>query len=256
VPAAGNAVSAILRSGTVPAALELMDRLCVEAVEKFAGAGLPLGAGAVLLIELEGAAAEVDGDEAVVRSALAAAAPLEVRVAADADARARLWKARKQAAGALGRICRGYYTHDGCVPPSRLAEALARIGAIATGHRIRVATLAHAGDGNIHPLFLFDSVDPDEMARGAAAGRAALDLCLELGGSLTGEHGVGGEKRDLLGLQYTEPTIDLFRRLHLAFDPTGRMNPEKMFPRARQYGDAPRDERAPMGGTKPIGGWL
>ncbi len=256
VPSAGRAVSAILRSGVVPAAVELMDRLCIEAVESFAHAGLPADAGAVLLVELEGAAEDVADDETDVRAALASASPIDVRAAATADERARLWKARKQAAGALGRICRGFYTHDGCVPPSRLAEALARIGDAAAAHGIRVATLAHAGDGNIHPLFLFDTLDPDELRRGAAAGRAALEICLALGGSLTGEHGIGGEKRDLLPLQYDAETIALFARVRRAFDPAERMNPGKMFPASCGHEGAADGGPGSLGGVKAPAGWL
>lgn len=245
---AGRAVAAVLASGAVPAALELMDGECVRAVEDFAHAGLPRDAGAVLLVELEGAVEEVRALEPVVLAALRTASPESVRAAGDAEERARMWKARKQAAGALGRICRGFTTHDGCVPPSRLAEALGRIADVAAAHRIRVATLAHAGDGNLHPLFLFDTLDDDELARGAAAARAALRICLDLGGSLTGEHGVGGEKRDLLPLQYDGPTIDLFRRVRAAFDPSGRMNPEKVFP---------ADAAAPLHrGPTALRGWL
>lgn len=247
---AARAVSAVLASGTVPAALELMDRECVRAVESFAHAGLPAGAGAVLLVELEGARDEVDADEAPVLAALGTSAPLEVRRAATEAERVRLWKARKQAAGALGRICRGFYTHDGCVPPSRLAEAIRAIEAVAARHGVRVATLAHAGDGNLHPLFLFDRLDENELARGAAAGREALETCLRLGGSLTGEHGVGGEKRDLLPLQFDGPTLALFGRIRAAFDPSGRMNPEKVLPAA---GGA---AAAGLGGTKGVRGWL
>lgn len=259
VPSAGRAVSAILRSGVVPAAIELMDRLCIEAVEQFAHAGLPADAGAVLLVELEGAAEDVADDETDVRAALASASPIDVRAAATPDERARLWKARKQAAGALGRICRGFYTHDGCVPPSRLAEALARIGEAAATHGIRVATLAHAGDGNIHPLFLFDTLDADERRRGAAAGRAALEICLALGGSLTGEHGIGGEKRDLLPLQYDAETLALFARVRRAFDPDERMNPGKMFPGDGVGGpgsNGGRDADSGLGGVKAPAGWL
>jgi FAD/FMN-containing dehydrogenase len=231
-----------------------MDRTCVRAVEEFAHAGLPADAGAVLLAEIEGSREEVASDEPRIAAALAGASPIEVRAAASDEERARMWKARKLAAGALGRICRGYYTHDGCVPPSRLAEALARIGGIAARHRIRVGTLAHAGDGNVHPLFLFDSLDDDERARAAAAGRETIETCLALGGSLTGEHGVGGEKRDLLPLQYDAATIDLFRRVRRAFDPAERMNPGKVLPR-RDDGDG-GEELPVFGGTKPARGWV
>ena len=252
VGAAARAVSAVLASGAVPSALELMDRACVRAVEAFAHAGFPEDAGAVLLVELEGSPEEVAVTEAQVLTALRSEAPLEVRTAETPDERARRWKGRKQAAGALGRICRGFTTHDGCVPPSRIAEALERIDAIAARHGIRVATLAHAGDGNLHPLLLFDRLDDEDLRRGAAAGREAIELCLALGGSITGEHGVGGEKRDLLPLQYDAPTIDLFRRIRAAFDPAGRMNPGKVFP---ADGESPGVEGGVRGATRARG-WL
>ncbi|MCE9635990.1 MAG: FAD-binding protein [Planctomycetes bacterium] len=248
VPAAGRAVSAVLASGTLPAAMELMDQACVRAVEDFAHAGFPSNAAAVVLIELEGATEEVNADEPVMLRALRGQSPIDVRAATSDEERGRMWKGRKQAAGALGRICRGFYTHDGCVPPSRLAEALEGIGEVAARNGVRVATLAHAGDGNIHPLFLFDTLDDNELRRGAKAGREVLELCLALGGSLTGEHGVGGEKRDLLPLQYDAPTISLFRRIRAAFDPAERMNPEKVFPAAAPGGG--------FAGTKPARGWL
>jgi glycolate oxidase len=184
---------------------------------------------------------------------LRAAGATDVRTATTEDERARMWKARKLAAGALGRVCRGFVTHDGCVPPSKIAEALARIGAAAARHGVRVATLAHAGDGNLHPLFLFDRLDEEELARGARAARETLEICVELGGSLTGEHGVGGEKRDLLPLQYGPETIGLFRRIRAAFDPSGRMNPEKVFPSGEvSPGDAGPGPR----GAHPLRGWL
>lgn len=247
VPDAARAVQAVLGSGVVPAAVEMMDALCVRAVEQFAKAGLPADAGAVLLVELEGSAEEVATGAPVIAAALSHGA-IEIRTADDPDARMRLWKARKQAAGSLGRISRGYYTHDICVPQSRIVEALLRIGEVGARHRVRVATLAHAGDGNLHPLFLYETGDADELARGAAAGREALDVCLALGGSLTGEHGVGGEKRDFLPLQYDAATIEAFRRVRRAFDPGERMNPGKVFP-----------DDVPSGGfqgAKPAAGWL
>jgi glycolate oxidase subunit GlcD len=247
--AAARAVSAVLDAGVLPAAMELMDRTCVRAVEDFAHAGFPPSAEAVLLVETEGTEAECAADESVVFGALRGGSPIEMRTAADEADRARLWKARKLAAGALGSVCRGFVTHDGCVPPSRLAEALRRIGEAAARHGVRVANLAHAGDGNLHPLFLFDRLDEEELSRGAAAARDALGVCLELGGSLTGEHGVGGEKRDLLPLQYDEATLDLFRRIRRAFDPGERMNPGKVFPSGAPDAAAPR-------GAHPLRGWL
>jgi glycolate oxidase len=247
---AATAVSAVIATGVVPAALELIDRLAIRAVEEHAKAGFPKDAAAVLLVEMEGSTEEVDAQTPPVLAALKATA-IDARAAQSADERARMWKGRKQVAAALGRISKGCYSHDGVVPPSRLAEALAKVKDIAGGHGLRVATVAHAGDGNIHPLLLFETKDAEEVKRASAAGRAILEVCLSMGGSLTGEHGIGGEKRELLGLQYNDATIALFRRIRTAFDETGRMNPDKVFP------SGPVPEGGFPGGEKPVrGGWL
>jgi glycolate oxidase len=246
---AGRAVAAVVSTGVVPAALELMDRLAVRAVEDHAKAGFPRDAAAVLLVELEGAAEEVDAQSRPVFDALTGAGAIEARAAKTEDERARMWKGRKQVAGALGRISKGCYSHDGVVPPSRLADALTKIGEIAGGHGLRVATVCHAGDGNIHPLLLFETRDAEEVRHAAAAGREILETCIQMGGSLTGEHGIGGEKRELLGLQYDAPTIALFRRIRDAFDPRGLMNPEKVFPSGNGGG-------LPLGAKSARAGWL
>jgi glycolate oxidase len=227
---AGRAVAAVIATGVVPAALELLDRLAIKAVEEHAKAGFPANAAAVLLVELEGASEEVAAQEAPVLAALRTSGAIDARAAKNEDERARMWKGRKQVAGALGRISKGCYSHDGVVPPSRLAEALTKCAEIAGSHGLRVATVCHAGDGNIHPLLLFATKDADEVKRCAAAGRQILEMCVAMGGSLTGEHGIGGEKRELLGLQYDAPTIALFARIREAFDPLGIMNPGKLFP--------------------------
>jgi glycolate oxidase len=246
IESAGRAVAAVIGSGVVPAALELMDRLAVRAVEEFARAGFPADAGAVLLVELEGSAEEVAAQEAPVLAALRASGAIDARAAADDVERARMWRGRKQVAGALGRISKGCYTHDGVVPPSRLANALTRAYAIARSHGFRIATVCHAGDGNIHPLLLFAEKDEAEIERAAAAGRELVEMFVEFGGSITGEHGVGGEKRELLGLQYAPPAIELFRRIRLAFDPTDLMNPGKVLPTGE--GGFPRGDKPPRAG--------
>ncbi len=251
-PDAARAVAAVLAGGVVPAALELMDALAVAAVEDFAHAGFPRDAGAVLLAELEGAHEEVEADAAAVLAALRSAGAIDARAAADDAERARMWKGRKQALGALGRISKGYYTHDGVVPPSRLAEALAGAAEIAARHGLRVACLCHAGDGNLHPILLFDRGDEEEHARGAAAGREMLESFLALGGSLTGEHGIGLEKRALLERQFGARTVELFGAIRAAFDPSGRMNPGKVLPDGASCG-----ERGFPRGAKPARqGWL
>lgn len=251
VEAAGRAVAAVMACGTVPAAVELMDALAVRAVESHARAGFPQDAGAVLLVELEGGREEVEAEEVPVLAALRSAGALEARRAVDDAERARMWKGRKEALGALGKICRAYYTHDGVVPVSRVPEALAAMSAIAARHGLRLASVSHAGDGNLHPLLLFDRADAEELARGAAAGREILEMCLALGGSLTGEHGVGSEKRELLAAQFDAPTRGLFERLREAFDPGRRMNPGKVFPDGAACG-----ETGLAAGAKPARGWL
>ncbi len=249
---AARAVAAVIAAGVVPAAVELMDRLAVRAVEEHARAGFPLDAEAVLLVELEGSVAEVDALQEPVLAALRAHAAIDARAAEDDDHRARMWNGRKQALGALGKISRGYYTHDGVVPPSRLAEALERIAEIGRRYGLRIASVNHAGDGNLHPLILFDRADADELRRAADAGREILSTCLDLGGSLTGEHGVGSEKRELLDRQFDEPTRALFARLRRAFDPDERMNPGKLFPSGSRCGEG----RVPLGTKAARGGWL
>jgi glycolate oxidase len=248
---AGEAVARVIASGVLPAAIELMDQLAVRAVEEHARAGFPLDAAAVLLVELEGGKAEVDAQQEPVLDALRGAGAIEARAARDGSERARMWKGRKQALGALGKISKGYYTHDGVVPPSRLAEALRRIGEIGERHGLRIASVNHAGDGNMHPLILFERQDEDELARAAAAGREILETCLDLGGSLSGEHGIGGEKKALLERQFDAPTRALFERIRRAFDPEERMNPGKVFPSGAACG-----ERLPRGPKPARGGWL
>jgi glycolate oxidase len=245
---AARAVAAVIATGVVPAALELMDRLAIRAVEDHVKAGFPRHAAAVLLVELEGAEEEVHAQQKAVFAALTKGA-IEARAAQTDEERAKMWKGRKQVAGALGRISKGCYSHDGVVPPSRLAEALTKIGEIAGGHGLRVATVCHAGDGNIHPLLLFETRDEAEIRHAATAGREILETCVAMGGSLTGEHGIGGEKRELLGLQYDAPTIALFKRIRDAFDPRGLMNPDKVFPSGAGA--------AFPSGEKPVkAGWL
>ncbi len=246
---AADAVAKVVATGVVPAALELMDRLAVRAVEDHAKAGFPRDAAAVLLVELEGSSDEVAAQETSVLEALRAAGAIDARAAKTDDERAKMWKGRKQVAGALGRISKGCYSHDGVVPPSRLAEALTRAGEIAGGHGLRVATVCHAGDGNMHPLLLFETRDEGEVRAAAQAGREILEMCVAMGGSLTGEHGVGGEKRGLLSLQYDAATIALFRRLRDAFDPHGAMNPQKVFPSGG-------DDGLPVGAKSVGSGWL
>ena len=230
VEEASEAVSRIIARGIVPAALEMLDRLTIEAVEQYVHAGLPVGAGAALLIELDGPAAGMDRRAAEIRGICEEHRTWDFREAHDEAERQLLWKGRKTAFGAMGRLSSGFYIMDGVVPRTRLPEMLRRTEEIARRHGVRVANVFHAGDGNLHPNVLFDVDDPDEVTRGLAASEEILRACVELGGSLTGEHGVGLEKREYMPLLYSEADLDAMRRVKEVFDPRGVLNPHKIFP--------------------------
>jgi glycolate oxidase len=223
-------VSAIIAAGIIPAALEMMDRTIVAAVEAAFHFGFPTDAGAVLIIEIDGDAAGLDATAARIETLCAEHGATRVRRAADEPERAALWKSRKRAFGAVGRLAPSYCTQDGVVPRTRLPEILARIEAASARHRLRIGNVFHAGDGNIHPIVLYDERDPDEAARALAAGREILMACLELGGSVTGEHGIGVEKMTELGLAFGADDLALMQRVRAVFDPDGRANPGKIFP--------------------------
>jgi glycolate oxidase subunit GlcD len=227
---ASRAVAAIIAGGVVPAALEMMDAVVVQALEAAFGFRYPEGAGALLLVEADGPRAGLDEEAEALAQACRDAGALSVRVAGDETERAELWVARKRAFGALGRIARNYYTQDGVIPRTRLPEMLARVAAIAARHRLRVANVFHAGDGNLHPCILFDDRDADEKQRVLAAGQEILAACVALGGSLTGEHGVGVEKREAMASMFQPADLDTMKRLRAAFDPAGLCNPRKLFP--------------------------
>jgi len=233
VDAASEAVSGIIAAGIVPAALEMMDRLIIRAVEAAYHVGLPTDAGAVLLVELDGPAVGVDPQGERVAAVCRASGVREVRVARDAGERAALWKCRKRAFGAVGRLAPNYCTQDGVVPRTRVPDILRRITAAAERHRIRIANVFHAGDGNIHPILLYDERDRDETARVLAAGREILEACVALGGSLTGEHGIGVEKIAQMPLLFGPDDLVAMTRLRGVFDPEGRANPHKIFPDAK-----------------------
>ena len=238
VEAAGDTVSAIIARGIIPAALEMLDHLTIVAVEPFVHLGLPLDAGAALLVELDGPASVMARRSAQVRELCEAHGAREVREARDATERALLWKARKGAFGAMGRIANGFYVMDGVVPRTKLPEALRAIAAIAKKHDLRIANVFHAGDGNLHPNVLYDVDDPASVERALLASEEILAACVALGGSLSGEHGIGSEKRDLMGLLFAAEDIALFERFRKAFDPTGRLNPRKMLPLGKGCGEA------------------
>ena len=230
VEAAGRAVDAIIGSGIIPVALEFMDRPCIHACEAFAHAGYPLDAEAMLIIEVEGSVAEQDELLARIRDICAPQNPTSMKIADSAEQSAAIWKGRKGAFGAVGRISPDYLCMDGTIPTSELPGVLTRIGELSRHYGLGVANVFHAGDGNLHPLIMFDANDPDSLRRAEAFGADILTLCVEVGGCLTGEHGVGVEKRDLMGVQFTARELDQQRAIKSAFDPAWLLNPAKVFP--------------------------
>lgn len=227
---ASNTVSAIIAGGVIPAALEMMDHLTIQAVEQSVHAGYPLDAGAVLLIELEGLREEIEVQAEAIVGICEQHHAREVRVARSARERDLLWAGRKGAFGALGRISPDFYVMDGVIPRSRLPEVLRRIDEVGAKYGFRVANVFHAGDGNLHPNLLFDSDRPGELERVREAGAEIIRICAEAGGSLSGEHGIGVEKRDLMPLIFSEADLATMKRLKHAFDPDERFNPGKVFP--------------------------
>jgi glycolate oxidase subunit GlcD len=234
VVSACRAVGSIIEAGLVPAALEIVDRRTIAAVEASVyAAGLPQDAGAVLIVELDGPAVALPDELARVREHCARAGATRVEVARDAAERQRFWRARKGAFGAMGRLAPDLYVHDAVVPRTRLPEVIERVCEICDRHRLSLANVFHAGDGNLHPNISFDRRDPDELARVLAAGAEILALCVAAGGVITGEHGIGTEKRDFMGLLFDEHDLDAMRRLRAAFDPDGACNPGKLLPTPR-----------------------
>ena len=227
--AAGQAVSAIIASGIIPVAIEFMDKPAIHVCEAFAKAGYPLDVEALLIIEVEGAEDEIAGLLARIVDIVHPFAPSMVRVSKSEDESAAIWKGRKSAFGAIGRIS-DYYCMDGTIPLGRLSEVLTKISEICTRHGLRVANIFHAGDGNLHPLILYDANDADQMERAERCGAEILTLCVEVGGCLTGEHGVGVEKRDLMRVQFNEHELRLQMNLKSVFDPDWLLNPAKVFP--------------------------
>jgi glycolate oxidase len=227
---AGACVDAIIGSGIIPVALEFMDRPAIHACEAFAHANYPLDVEAMLIIEVEGCVAEQDSLLARITAICERFSPKTLRVSASAEDSAAIWKGRKGAFGAVGRISPDYFCMDGTIPTSRLPETLRRIGAMADAADLKVCNIFHAGDGNLHPLIMFDANDPNSFARAERLGADILTLCVEVGGCLTGEHGVGVEKRDLMGAQFNAGELDQQRRIKSAFDPQWLLNPSKVFP--------------------------
>lgn len=229
---AGDAVSAVIASGLLPGAMEIMDALALEAAVAAVHADYPPGCQAVLIVELEGPREVVAEDKIRLDEIIAASNPVEARPARDAAERLAIWKGRKSAFSAVGRLSPDFLVQDGVVPRCRLGEALSRIGEMAGEAGLRVANVFHAGDGNLHPLILFDGKKTGELKRAEALSGKILRMCVEMGGSLTGEHGVGVEKRAYLPDMFSSDEIDFMKRVRLAFDPGEIANPGKMFPGA------------------------
>ena len=227
---AGDAVSAIIRGGIVPAGLEMMDALAIQAAEDFAHAGYPRDAAAILLCELDGAEAEAEADAARVQAILTEAGATETRLARSEAEQEAFWRGRKAAFPAAGRLAPDYYCMDGTIPRRELGAVLNDIAALSQRYGLPVANVFHAGDGNLHPLILFDSSQPGETERAEALGGDILKRCVAAGGTITGEHGVGVEKLDQMCVQFGTGELEQFHRLKAAFDPAGLMNPGKAIP--------------------------
>lgn len=245
---ATQTVSDIIAAGIIPAALELMDALTLQAVEAAFGYGFPLDAEAVLLIELDGLEVELDAEREQVVGICERNWAREVRLAQTPQERARLWAARKKAIGALGRLAPSCVTQDGVIPRSRLPQVLREAFQIAARYQLRLANVFHAGDGNLHPVLLFDDADPEQVARVVEAGEAILALCLREGGSLTGEHGIGTEKCALMHQMFSTNDLDTMKRVKAIFNPHDRLNPEKLFPDTRYCYESKRRLRRAAAG--------
>jgi glycolate oxidase len=237
----GRAVSDIIAAGVTPAAIEMMDPLAIEAAEAAVQPDYPAGAGAVLIVELDGPAAEVEAELAITRRILAEA--IEIRAADDPEQRARIWAGRKSAFAAVGRLAPSFIVQDGVVPRTALGDVLARIGELSAEHGIRVANVFHAGDGNLHPLVLYDDSSPAQTAAAEVLSGAILDACIEHGGSITGEHGVGVDKSRYMPKMFTDADLDTMQLVRCAFDPRSLCNPGKVFPTPRLCGEVPGNRR-------------
>jgi len=248
VAGAAATVSGVIAAGVVPAALEMMDRPLIRAVENFVHADLPVDAAAVLLAEVAGHEAGVDAEAELIAQTATENGAFQVRRAADAEERELLWKARKSAFGAIAQIAPDYYLHDTVIPRTKLVEVLDQIYEIATRRNLLVLNTIHAGDGNLHPKFAFDGSDPEAVAQVKAAADEIVEISIAAGGTLSGEHGIGLEKRDLMHLVFSPVDLDAQARLREAFDPIGVMNPAKVLPAGSRCFD--------FGRPVPEGTWV
>jgi glycolate oxidase len=241
---AGGAVSAVIAAGILPAAIEMMDAVTIEAAEAAVNANYPDGCGAVLIVELDGPVAQVEEDLGHVEAICQVHQAREVRIASDPADRAAVWRGRKAAFAAMGRISPDYYVQDGVVPRTMLPAVLRRIDELSQEHGLRVGNVFHAGDGNLHPLVLYDGRVDGEAARAEELSQKILVACVDAGGSITGEHGVGNDKACAMPLMFGEDDIAAMQRLRRAFDPAGLANPGKLFPTPRLCGEVPGPYRA------------
>jgi glycolate oxidase len=249
---ASETVSDIIAAGVIPAALEMLDASIIRAINAGVAPVYPEGAGAVLLIELDGPRAEVEAQGDRCASFCRRRGAIDVRVARDEAERALLWKGRKEAAGAVGRLTSSYLLQDAVVPRTRLPAIIREMEAIATRHGVTIANVFHAGDGNLHPMICYDDRRPDELRRASEANEELLRACIALGGSVTGEHGVGVDKADKLLLQYAEADLSFMARLRRVIDPDGVMNPGKLLPTHPACGEGFRPSRPVL----PAGAWI
>jgi len=238
IESAGSTVVALTSAGITPAALEMLDGWTLRAVEASVHAGYPLDSAAVLLIELEGLGEAVEEQAELVSDLCRKCRAREVRRARDDNERQLLWKGRKTAFGAVGRISPSYYVQDGVIPRTRVPETLRKIDEISRKYSLTIGNIFHAGDGNLHPLILFDARDPEQTQRTLDAGREILEFCIGIGGSITGEHGVGMEKQDLMCTLFSDSELEIMRRLRNCFNPDSLLNPQKMLPSPRTCREA------------------
>jgi glycolate oxidase len=237
---AGACVAAVIGAGIIPAGMEMMDSLAIRAAEDFCHPGYPLDAGAILIIEVDGPEADVEHAAARIAAIAQGCGATSLKQSRDEAERNAFWAGRKAAFPAVGRISPDYYCMDGTIPRRRLPEVLARMAEWSTRYGLAVANVFHAGDGNLHPLILYDANVPGELEKAESFGADILKLCVEVGGALTGEHGVGVEKRDLMGVMFEDADLAQFQRVKCAFDPEQRLNPGKMFPKLHRCAELGR----------------
>src|SRR5690606_9184075 len=230
VETAGQAVANIIAAGIIPAGLEMMDQRAIQMVEPFSKAGYDTGAHAILLCESDGTQEEVEEEIGRMRAVFEQAGATRLQVSSSEEERLRFWAGRKNAFPAAGRVSPDYYCMDGTIPRRHLGRVLRAIEEMEVTYGLRCANVFHAGDGNLHPLILFDANDPDEVERAENFGAAILELCVEVGGTVTGEHGVGLEKINQMCVQFSREELDAFSAVKRAFDPYGLLNPEKLIP--------------------------